>query len=277
MSTEKPISLPLRLARIGGGGVLVGVGSYLAYENRAAIVQSVNELIPSVAAHWNDLLESRTLSQGEIFNPKASKGEISSQNSIAVPTAEAVKLAKEKSQTPGDGVFIVLSEIDSNAKIEYWKYGTFATEGLAFKGFSKGSRISLPYDSVVRWVKSLNGVTTVWIQDIQAPWAKENDNIFLTIRGKSFSIMNSDRFATSPGPSGLIRSSEARFKAGESIIKIESSELDDPVSGGGLQQLSITVVLSKKDLKPEQGERTTPLTISILADEQNKKAITIAD
>lgn len=188
-------------------GVPLGVAGYYGLET-------------AKAAYYENFAPSK----GDIFNPRAVSGEITNQNASPLPTAEAVRLAQQKSTSPAEGFHIPLPE-PGDIPIKY----TVKDGELMLDDIPVGRELMFPFKGKLSWQRSPNGYISISIEGVGVNDAKEGDKTIITIGGKSFSLLiPNDRFTTAPLPgTNIVRSSQVDIIPGQPIIVIKSNEKDD--------------------------------------------------
>ena len=211
----------LLIALLGGGGVAYATTHPQETREAKLYIQS---LIDQFHA-------SQIPSQGEIFNPNARSGEITSLNTIALPTPEALAKAGQQSTEHGK-IVMVLPFNPGEASIKY-DIGSNALKDpnyIKLTGVQKGAVFYSPFAGELSWNRDKNNHMAIWIKELNLPWVSpdrtKEGKPFVTFQGIDFSLLFPEgSFNTTTQPNGQIFSSRIRVEAGQPIFAVNSEEL----------------------------------------------------
>lgn len=211
-------------------------------------------------------------SGGEMFNPTARSGEISSKNTIAIPVAEAIRRSKQESTKVGDLAIPLPFNPPEGSHIEYEVTTLGAADNtLILTGVPKGTVFYAPLEGELSWFSYRDNKSdqnmSIRIKDFDVPWNTEentkNGKPILSISGNALKLLiTPDKFNTQA--SGIYTfSSVVHVKAGDPIFEVTDERTLDVLGKKG--QISISGVL------PQQTGFGHFLDLKILTD--NNKAL----
>lgn len=227
-------------------------------------------------------------SGGEMFNPTARSGEISSKNTIAIPVAEAIRRSKQESTKVGDLAIPLPFNPPEGSHIEYEVTSVGPADNvLVLRGVPKGTIFYSPVGGRLSWMEmrgSMSGQNmTISIKNLDLPWAApqptasevNKDGVPVTnfpsgigFSGKDLKLLFPESRFNTQASGNYTFSSSIEVKAGDPIFEVTDGTILDvlgkkiQIGIGGTQPHTVTGLVASQ---------AKPINLKILS--ENDKAI----
>ncbi len=204
------------------GGLQIGHEFNPEIPNVQGIYRSVENAISSIP----NIIPKESPSKGDVFNPRATSGEITELNTITISTEEALNLLQQKTQDTKESYFLLPKK--SNATLEYE-----VKDGVTgIRGDIEGAMLVSPYNGFLKWEKyESNGAMEISIYES----ANKPGEIIKILPLVTFTVSKDANLPFPPelfntvkkGPEGLatISSSEIAVNAGQHILSFTGNSI----------------------------------------------------